>query len=995
MPHYAAYSVGEDRGLWLVPNFAYRADAVAGRSSAGLVENLTRGVVVTPAVRQALTLCMEPRTQLTVLSGAAGAGKSTIMALLIRPRPELNFPVDPLDVSAAAFLDTTSTVESVTVDLVEQLRSRVQGFRLAQEEVRSLVDAEGSQSVTSFETQIVRPLGLCRRDKIIRLLIDGLDNLDTDSDVIARALAPILQRPELRHVQVIISVRSDEEPESLRAQSGGRITLPEPNLTQLHDSLNFRLAESARRTMEWAIRPGIHGWLVARLANEIDWRDVVPVRRIGGEFGALVSLRFRTAHASASAEYRPALDALAGILVAVGYGPVAPIAMVRSALEILGFPMATARIRDLLLLLGVLSARGRPGSPDETVGLAHVDFVEPLHAAALIARQIVLQSFHQAMISAYNSLKGISEVEKYWHFAQPRHLVGADRVDEAVVVVAKSAQSGRAADGQQTWDSWQRLLQRSLDPASAYNFALRLRRYQDRTYLTSKADRHVVDDLHRLLEDMLLVLGPHNMLTLTARFYLASWTSIYESREAGIRVYESLVNEVEQHHGRNNRLYVIACADLAVNIGVVRSAVEARNRLLLLLPHTTQLLGAEDKETIRQRVLLARYTRESGDLEMAKSMYADVIAVMTRVYGANHVETLATRGDLDFISEHPDDFEKGRDTVTNYIEHRTGGGVTSIQQVEPREVSVIGAPGTSVEDSPVELLGVSSNISCLSYHPAGELATGNWDGSVRIWDVSEHRRLRSLPVEEDRVHAVSYSDGGSRLAAGGDRGMLTIWNCANYDRITRVMEEFGTIRSLEFAASCDLLAIGGDAPAIILWDFREGREAARIEAHASGVLSLAWHPKMLILASGGWDGLIKLWDCENRNLLAILRGHSGSVSSMGFSSDGTMLVTGGADGTVRVWDTISNQSIGDPIAHPDAITCIAVGKRDLIASTSDDSVRLWHARSGEQYAVLSGGNSARLRTVRFSPRGETLAAAGFDRRIKLWTATQSMEIGEV
>ena len=113
---YLAYSganlISGDPGLWLVPNIARSRDAVTGRPAAGLVDQLTTGVIATASVRESLTAIEESGSaRLRLVVGAAGSGKSTLLALFIRPKMAKTLAVADDYIKAAVFLDTTSTLE--------------------------------------------------------------------------------------------------------------------------------------------------------------------------------------------------------------------------------------------------------------------------------------------------------------------------------------------------------------------------------------------------------------------------------------------------------------------------------------------------------------------------------------------------------------------------------------------------------------------------------------------------------------------------------------------------------------------------------------------------------------------------------------------------------------------------------------------------------------------------------------------------------------------
>ncbi|WP_062993055.1 hypothetical protein [Nocardia anaemiae] len=115
-----------DQGLWLVPNRSRSRDAVTGRPAAGLVDHLVRSVSLTSSVQETLTDIVEASSdRLQALIGPAGAGKSTLMSLLIRPvLVETLGSLTAEFVTAAVFLDVTSTIESVLMELRSQLGAR-------------------------------------------------------------------------------------------------------------------------------------------------------------------------------------------------------------------------------------------------------------------------------------------------------------------------------------------------------------------------------------------------------------------------------------------------------------------------------------------------------------------------------------------------------------------------------------------------------------------------------------------------------------------------------------------------------------------------------------------------------------------------------------------------------------------------------------------------------------------------------------------------------
>ena len=89
--------------------------------------------------------------------------------------------------------------------------------------------------------------------------------------------------------------------------------------------------------------------------------------------------------------------------------------------------------------------------------------------------------------------------------------------------------------------------------------------------------------------------------------------------------------------------------------------------------------------------------------------------------------------------------------------------------------------------------------------------------------------------------------------------------------------------------------------------------------------------------------------------------------------------------SIRLWDVKSGEQKALLSGHSDSVRSVAFSPdgETLASGSSDDSIRLWDVKSGEQKAILSG-HSDSVRSVAFSPDGETLASGSSDSSIRLW-----------
>jgi WD40 repeat protein len=179
---------------------------------------------------------------------------------------------------------------------------------------------------------------------------------------------------------------------------------------------------------------------------------------------------------------------------------------------------------------------------------------------------------------------------------------------------------------------------------------------------------------------------------------------------------------------------------------------------------------------------------------------------------------------------------------------------------------------------------------------------GEFDGTLRIWDVADVTVLETIKLGE-HGEGVEWTADGTRIIALVEERIQVI------DAATlRTIREFGPEQgggiflpavSPRVSADGSLVAVGyGDRTARV-WETETGRLVAELP-HPAPVSGVAFSPDGRFLVTGSGDAAT-IWDLASQRPLVELLGHSGGVGPVDFSPDGSSIVSGGGDQTVRVW----------------------------------------------------------------------------------------------
>ncbi|KAL8153128.1 hypothetical protein V2J09_010888 [Rumex salicifolius] len=284
------------------------------------------------------------------------------------------------------------------------------------------------------------------------------------------------------------------------------------------------------------------------------------------------------------------------------------------------------------------------------------------------------------------------------------------------------------------------------------------------------------------------------------------------------------------------------------------------------------------------------------------------------------------------------------------------------------------------------ITGHTEAVLSVAFSPDGrQLASGSGDTTVRIWDLNTQTPMFTCTGHKNWVLCIAWSTDGKYLVSGSKAGELQCWDPktgkASGNQLTGHKKWITGISwepiHLE-SPSRRFVSTSKDGDARI-WDITLKRCVIVLSGHTLAITCVKWGGDGVIY-TGSQDCTIKVWETKQGKLIRELKGHGHWVNSLALSTE-YVLRSGAFDHTGRQFS--SPQEMKEAaLARYNKMKGSAPER--LVSGSDDFTMFLWEPAVSKHPKTRMTGHQQLVNHVYFSPDGQWIASASFDKSVKLW-----------
>lgn len=284
-------------------------------------------------------------------------------------------------------------------------------------------------------------------------------------------------------------------------------------------------------------------------------------------------------------------------------------------------------------------------------------------------------------------------------------------------------------------------------------------------------------------------------------------------------------------------------------------------------------------------------------------------------------------------------------------------------------------------------------------------ATGSRDKSVKLWELSTGREVRSFLGHTASVTSLDFSNDGNYLISGSNDKSARIWEVKTGNEILFVQPDQERITDVAFDPKGKFFVTVGFGGKAIVWEFPSKKKIR--EFTADGYAGSGGSINLAISANGEWlaigednsvANVYKTSSWERAHLFNFSEFSScgGCYTDVEFSPDSRYLVKASNRGEVSRYNLNSGSLAKRYTKKVDDLRSVKFsrdGKQLVIAS--EKYITLYDAEKGDSLETINSDTEAKINNAVFSVDGKKVLLASDANVVQIWDLVRRKKVSEL
>jgi WD40 repeat protein len=290
-------------------------------------------------------------------------------------------------------------------------------------------------------------------------------------------------------------------------------------------------------------------------------------------------------------------------------------------------------------------------------------------------------------------------------------------------------------------------------------------------------------------------------------------------------------------------------------------------------------------------------------------------------------------------------------------------------------------------------LGHSKLIYDVAYSPNGAyIASASADRTVKIWEASKGRELRTIYIDIGYATSVSFSPDNQFLLIGGgdyDNGVLQMYNIETGVIATNFIGHNEYAWTADFSSDGKTVYSASFDGTIKMWTASSGKLLFSSEDLNSICRDLSIDPKGEYIATTSDVDSIGaiLWSSKDLSFVKRINTPIGiEPRSIAFSANGNYIIVGDYAQNIVVFERNSDEPLYTIEAHKDNIQAVVsdLTEETFFSCAMDKLIHQWDLKTGAFIQTFEG-HKDRVYSIDFHPFEQKLLSGGsFDKSVLEW-----------